>query len=1212
MSNKAVLLLTFASLVLLSSCSGGSSQPVSSNGPGDGPLKVDVSQQPGVSKYSPRQSYQQGGSGQNDWIRNPTKDLPSQSLYTTSNSRWHLIDHFIANEPPQFIPLTSWKYDFIAGELALDAMDLAEAKKMFELSLTESAKEKEPISSQQKALSQARLGFVARLMKDNERAESLLKESLSKLESAAAEDNYERAALISLYELAFMNVAKGDLSASEGWLSKRVALSEKYHGNISPAISSQLNELGNILFYQKKFVEAEKVYLRALLIATRFTKDSDHRIMAYYNLANCFYAEGKFADALECYQRTNDTRQATAAKMQECRDKISKLPEAERKAKTLPPVLGDQMVWKQLLDSAQVQASFEKTWEAKKTLEAAQEEAKVIGASSPELALTQIRLADLLFGDGNYDEAGKLYQDVLNSQKANSKSKQQVAEALSRIMLCQLYRNDNSAAKASLNELKSNSTSDTWSGLVSVLEQCNEKRMFNFDNNEESRAVLSSICQECLARIPNQNTMLRALATANLARAVGRADDDKCATIFKQALLIAEKSSDKNALKMYRLQMNAGTYLMAAQQFSEAEKCFKAALAYAELNPGKENRQLLATIELSRALYSNWKRPEKEEMLLRKKMEITGAEPRTAEATAEEQRTSRLELARIARAKGDLDKAAAYLEEAIKAGRRDPNNAPSEARDLITIYAQTGNWAKAQYWSEAMAKMLPIQSGQQYDQESYNAAVYAAKAGDYEGASKLAQVVIADMESRKETRVQDFGCYQSTPSYPDAVRLLGNCTMDGASNYDKAFSIYSKEIKSLQPDASGNSVEPGGDRRPREEVDVDRPQSMPGRRALNQIGGPSQRLHLSAEQLVNFVICCDAIGNKKVADEHRAQLKARLDDAISRQGRVATAAGTAEAATSQYYEPCIALLQKDKRSKDEEIRLMSLVPCVINPPNLYSGNVEGQALMVRVIAWRSTKGETARKDLSKDYDNLIAMLVSNRRFDEALPYSARKIALLKDSNAGKMELADAIIESAKLDQEQGSFALASKKYIQNLPELKGDKKKTFELSKNLSYCLQMQEDYDEAIRYLKDVSSSAVSVAEKNDLHVRLGTLFDITGDASKASAEYKLIVPDAKDNYTVYEPLRSASDFQAQLKHFQVADSLYRRQAALLGNAPSNALGISNAYSQLARMYKYARKFDKAKEGYELAIKALKTNPADSSCQSQIQTMQREMTDMK
>ena len=82
------------------------------------------------------------------------------------------------------------------------------------------------------------------------------------------------------------------------------------------------------------------------------------------------------------------------------------------------------------------------------------------------------------------------------------------------------------------------------------------------------------------------------------------------------------------------------------------------------------------------------------------------------------------------------------------------------------------------------------------------------------------------------------------------------------------------------------------------------------------------------------------------------------------------------------------------------------------------------------------------------------------------------------------------------------------------------------------------------------------------------------------------------KDNYNVFESLRRASDYEAQRKHFALADALYRRQADLLGKKPESALGISNAFSQLARMYSYAKKYDQAKQAYAIAIAALKTNP--------------------
>lgn len=1202
------IFITLASLAILSSCTGSNSEPMQAAGV-ENPIKAELSHEPGVSKYSPRQNYYNGGASKDDWIEYPSNNLPKQSLYTASNSRSNLIDHFISNEPPQFIPLTSWKYDFIAGELALNAMDLPEAKKMFEMSLKEAAREKDAEAQPHIALSKARLGLVARLSNNYDEAEKFFKESLPQLESSAAEDNFELAAIISLYELALISSKKNDFSSSSKWLARRVELREKYHGNLAASLAALLNDYGNSLFYQRKFADAEKVYSRAWIIATRFTKDTDYRNLASYNLANCFFAEGKYADALNLYQQTNDSRSSMARRLQECQDKIAALPDAEKKPRTSLPAVGDRAVWRLLLDAARVQSSFDKSWEASKTLEAALAEAKAISPNGPEIPSTQIRIADLMFQQQNIDEARRMYEAVWERLKTDPKSKEQASEALSRILLCQLCRGENSAAAAnSLKELKLRASSNLWASLIPVLEQCNEKRMLNLDNNSELRDVLLVLTDECLKHLPNQNTMNRAVAMANRARAIGRSDDEKCAQIFKQAVLIAEKSPDKDPLRLYRLQMNAGSYLMAAQQYPDAEKCFKSALIFAEKNPGKENRQLMNTIEMSRALYSNWKKPEEEELLLRRKMVLSGEQTVSPESKAMQSKSELLDLARIARAKGDLLKAAEYLEQATKMDTSSANTVPSEARDLITVYEQAGNWPRVQYWHEQIASLLPTKNDQQYDQELNAAAVYAAKSGSYEKAAKLIQVVISDMEDRHETRVQDFGCYQSTPSYPDAVRLLGNCVMDGESNYDKAYSIYSKELKSLQPDNDPVAPAEPGDNRVLKQSDgpSPRPQSSPGQRHVNSIGLGPRKLHLSSEQLTNLVICCDAIGNKTTADKYRTELRARLDDALNRQLRAE------KGIRNPHYDKALELLLREKRSKEDELQLMGLVPRTLNSATIYSGNVDGLQLLERVIAWKIQKAEAARNDLITDYGDLVALLISNRRFNEAVPYSTRKIALLVNTHASDKLLADANLVSARLDQECGNFALAAQKYKQNLQPVANDKGRYLDALKNLSYCLQMQENYSDAIKYLKEALPIAGSVAEKNDVHVRLGALFDITNSPGQAAAEYKLVVPDLKDSYSVYEPLRNASEYQAQLKHFQTAEALYRRQASLLGTGPSSALGISNAYSQMARMYKYARKFDKAKQAYEQAIAALRTNPSDSFCQSQVLTMQKEMSEMK
>lgn len=1185
-----------ASLGLLAACGGTNGEPVSVAQVQSSPIHPDTSGGSGLSKYSPRQYFHRGGSSDDDWIKSPDKSLPNQSLYTASSSRSHLIDHFISNEPPQYIPLTSWKYDFIAGELALDALDLDEARKMFELSLAHAAREKTPASAGQSAMSKARLALIARLAKNYDEAEKLFKESTPTLQAFADEQNYETALNISLYELALINAKKGDFKSSQSYLAERVRLNEKYHGKFNPSLPALLNELGNSIFYQRKFAEADPVYYRALLIASRFTKDSDHTLMASYNLANCRYELGKYADAMELYKRCKDTRQHTLSKIENCKAKLATSPEAEKQASNLPPPIGDKSVWKQLMDSANTHIMDEKSWEARKCLEAALLEARAIGEQSPFVTDSQAKIAELSFQEGNVDEAKKLFEQSLISLKAQKASKESIARVVSQLMLCQLCEKDFAGAENSLDELKTTATSKVWIDLISSIEMAFEKRRL-YDEDSKGRDILRFACERCLNAIGNKNSMQRAVALANLARSYGRGDDEKCGQLFMQAVEMGENASDKNPLVLYRIQMNAGLYLMSGQQYKNAEKCLKAALAYAEKNPGKENRQLLGSIELSRALYNNWKKPDEEEALLRKRMALISTDANSPETNANEEKSALADRARIERDRGNLHQAAIYLEKSISLEKEDPSKAQSIIRDLVSIYSQCGRWDKAQFWHEEAAKMQATQSGQEYDKELYDAAVFAAKSGSYEDASRLLKLVISDMESRNETKIVDYGCYQNEPSYPNCVRLLGNCTMDGESNYDKALTIYDKELKVYEP---GNSQGGSGDERTR------RPSTSPSRNRVELGERVQQPLRLSIEQLTNLLICCDAIGNEERADGYRTQLRARLDEAASRQER------GSKGAKNPAHDPAIQLVMKEKRTKDEEIKAYSLIARAMNMPDVYSGNLEGRELLDRAIAWSIHKGSSGRSELNEEYTFLIQMMMTNRRFDEAQPYAHRRLTLLKELNASKIAIASANLDYAKILQERGQFSLAEKCYIQYLPDITSDKKKHFDALKNLSYCLQMQEDYPEAIKYSKLALAKADTKEEKNEMHVRLGTLFDITKQATLAEAEYKSIVPDAADEYSVYEPLRQASDYQAQLKHFQIAELLYRRQAALLGTAPSSALGISNAYSQMARMYKYAKKFDKASQAYQLAITALKTNPTDSSCKSQIQTMEQEMAQMK
>ena len=137
-----------------------------------------------------------------DILANPNANLPSQSTFTVSNNRSHLIDHYLDNGKLTQIPLTSWKYDFIAGELALDALDLPEAGKMFQMSLAEAKREPAAVAKGHQALSNVRLALIARKNGNLGEAERLYKESLPILTDNL--DENDKAVDIALHELALI------------------------------------------------------------------------------------------------------------------------------------------------------------------------------------------------------------------------------------------------------------------------------------------------------------------------------------------------------------------------------------------------------------------------------------------------------------------------------------------------------------------------------------------------------------------------------------------------------------------------------------------------------------------------------------------------------------------------------------------------------------------------------------------------------------------------------------------------------------------------------------------------------------------------------------------------------------------------------------------------------------------------------------------------
>ena len=242
---------------------------------------------------------------------------------------------------------------------------------------------------------------------------------------------------------------------------------------------------------------------------------------------------------------------------------------------------------------------------------------------------------------------------------------------------------------------------------------------------------------------------------------------------------------------------------------------------------------------------------------------------------------------------------------------------------------------------------------------------------------------------------------------------------------------------------------------------------------------------------MNLTICCDAIGNKKRADDYRTQLKARIDRAASIQVR------SKDAVRNALYAPTMALIDKTKRSKDDEIHLMESVARMLFTPKEYSGTPEGSELLERVIGWKTQKGGPDNAAMIDDYNSLVDLFVSNRRFDQAEPVALLRIELLQRTKASDLAIAQAKADYAGVLQERGLFALAMSRYLESLPVLlKSPKASAVDVLKNLAYCYQMKDEYVESMKYLKQALAIAIKDSpEADDINVRLGVVSDLMGE---------------------------------------------------------------------------------------------------------------------
>lgn len=1013
--------LILASL-LLNSCSTDAQEPRNNRA-----SEEQMSQQNGskqFSKYSPSESV---------WVADkdyptedfsePAGDLPKQSIYVVFNPRTHLLDHYIDNTPPPRIELNSWKMDFIAGELALDRMDLPEARIMFEMALKEAEKSKDSAALSQKAFTEVRLGFINRKTGDTSKAIELYKQAIDDLSSNHKKSytrNEATALDVAYRELALISWKQKNLIEAESYLRKRVAVAKSQCGEIGPTVATTENELANALFYQKKFKDADELYKQCLIVAQRFKSDTDHTLQASWNMANCRFSLHKYADALELYKKL----QRSDKEIQACQIELEKLPESQRKITDLPPPSGDEKVCQQLLSSARTCMNSDRAWDAKSLLSAAEAEIKdtKLFALQAKVSLAQ---AEMSMEQGDYQTALQACQIVIAKPGANSDLKFERSLARGELFICQMATQNYSDAAETLKSLQAEADQKTWAQLIQPINALYAKRQL-YNCPESAINLLKTVCDQCIASSADKS-MQKARALYNLAHTyqLDRTKPDLATATYEQALAMAAAANDRDEAFIDKMESDLGMAYMARQRYKESELHLSKALAYAEKNPGDENRLLRNALSSMSALYNNWKQADKEEEYYRRGMALNDSIPSFRKG----QRLSDLiNLSRMSTARGEYKKTEAYLEEAITLGA-DSSQINSISQDLLRLYQRFGMYEKI---ASLYLKQAEQVNGKERLRYLYLAAENEFKAGNIQAAEKQIREVIDSLEQSKQTKDRDYGCYYEEPRYSSCLFMLGNCLLDGENNYDKAIVVFDKFEKSFQ-DA------PGG------------PESRPvaNRPVTAQARVPD------IEELVNLLICSDAIGNKERSASYRERLKERITAA--QQGQLAVGGNTSIARA-------IELIEKNKRVRADEIALMEAVPKALHKPGQYSGRSDGAELLERAIILR--KQSNAVAEVKSDLETACQIYLDNRNFEKGEPTSYHLLEYLKQHAANKQELASAELNYAACLCERGYFSEAKKLLLALLAEMnKLPAEKHLQLYLKLAQCSKYMNENADAIKY---------------------------------------------------------------------------------------------------------------------------------------------------
>ena len=347
---------------------------------------------------------------------------------------------------------------------------------------------------------------------------------------------------------------------------------------------------------------------------------------------------------------------------------------------------------------------------------------------------------------------------------------------------------------------------------------------------------------------------------------------------------------------------------------------------------------------------------------------LTDQQPKSPEEQAKDEKIQALRDRAKAEAKnGNWQKSAEYLEQVLECKPSIQVTAPV-LEDLTDANGRIGRWGRSETFHRQLAALASDPATSQQvpwtaadpNKQLYLAADCALKQGHFDGAASTLRSIISKIENSK-TKKEDA-------TLSDCYFLLGNCLLDGSNNYTEALSLYGKSLSA--------------------EERLNKDIALPFR---------SHRLSLLPELKINRFICLHLSGQKALADPIQDDLVKHIKAFLNSTTQASKPAG-AEA---------LALLAKDKLSREDSIRLMETIPLVFTGA---SGIGESDHLLQRALVMRLAAKPNSQKTINDSYANLIKHYLVHIQYRLAQPY-----AWLQVKNLEKQHAPDAAIQQAKAD-----------------------------------------------------------------------------------------------------------------------------------------------------------------------------------------------------